>query len=105
MISSPVRRARELLARVVQDLGPPVMPVRWRVGDLGPWQGACVRRDGYYLVELDRTLRGATLDDTIMHELAHVYASRGEQDEYCDDHDAIWGVAYARVYCAAMETH
>lgn len=99
--------AREVLATVVRDLGPPPHPVRFRVrlpAD-GLVYGSVTFKDGkrpHYMVELREGLTEAMLRETIVHELAHIYAWIAEGVKFRNTHDAFWGVAYARVYCAAF---
>lgn len=49
-----------------------------------------------------RRLNGGELRDTIIHEWAHALVSRPCLDG-AGFHDALWGVAYAQAYQAAIE--
>lgn len=99
-------RAREWLADVVRDWGPPPLPVKFRTKDnLGEdFAQAYKVEEEFFLVFLERTMSVALAEFVIMHEIAHIYAwDAGAQ--YRDDHDATWGVAYARVWCSVKATH
>jgi hypothetical protein len=95
--------ARRLLAKVVAELGSPPLPVRFRTQDITHC-GECEHRADHFRITLAKTLSRREHLDTVIHELAHVYAwTHGAA--YRGDHDEIWGVMFARIYCAARGEH
>lgn len=100
---SLAHRARKIYRRVVADLGPPPMPVHFRAVDIDSAWGRTFKRPEYFLIEISKDHDG-TFYDTVIHELAHVYAW-AEGASFRGDHDEVWGVMYARVYCAAKGEH
>ena len=103
--SPEARAAREALAAVVLEHGPPPKPVRFRSRDLpaGTFGVTYMGADDFTVV-LRRGQCPGCLTDTIVHELAHVYAWT-DGAEWRDDHDEIFGVFYSRIYRAVRGTH
>ena len=102
-----------MLADVVRDWGPPPLPVRFRCQKnlRDAHASACkVEKEerngqwGSFLIELESGMSKTLLEFVVIHELAHIY-SWDSGAEYRNDHDEIWGVNYARVYCSVMGTH
>jgi hypothetical protein len=99
-----MRQAREVLRAVERELGPPPLPVYFRSKELSDCSGRTFKRDDSFLVYLDSRLGADEQWWVVLHELAHVYAWV-EGGAYRGDHDEVWGVVYARIYCAAMGAH
>ncbi len=58
--------------------------------------GECkLKKDGSYLIHIDKTLEEAYAIDVLLHEVAHVI-SLGKDKE--SPHGSNWGVAYSKVY-------
>ena len=80
----------------------PMHPVEVRRADLGDDWGdtAIVQRKGEprFLVRIHRGLSKEAQLFVLVHELAHTIQWRINEDTRESDHDAEWGVAYARVW-------
>ena len=80
----------------------PMYPVEVRRADLGDHWGdtGIVERKGepYFLVRIHRGLSKEAQLFVLVHELAHTIQWRVNEDARECDHDAEWGVAYARVW-------
>lgn len=94
--------ARRILERVIREIGPPSMPVRFRqnIPEDGDSFGICIENSDHYLIRLQKGLPESMLRETVIHELAHAYLFT--EHEFRTHHDAVWGVVYSEVYRAAF---
>ena len=81
----------------------PMLPVVVRRADLRgeAWGDTTIgKRKGEpaFIVRLERTLSAEAQLFTLVHELAHCLQWRVNEDARANDHDAEWGVAYARIW-------
>ena len=80
----------------------PMYPVEVRRADLGDHWGdtGIVMRKGEpkFLIRIHRGLSKEAVSMVLAHELAHTIQWRINEDARESDHDAEWGVAYARVW-------
>jgi len=56
-----------------------------------------------FLIQLDRSLTGFVLADTLVHEWAHALAPSADHEQYvanCGGHGAQWGIEFSRAYRA-----
>jgi len=59
--------------------------------------GKCIcRGKNDFLLQLDRSINGQTLTDTIIHEFAHCAA--WDEWQSTGDHGPVWGQHYAKCY-------
>jgi hypothetical protein len=102
-------KPREILKLIVLDRGPPPLPVRFRTVAMEDHAVTVklVRKRGapdHFLICLRRPECETCLVDTVIHELAHVYAWV-EPTEFKDDHDARFGIEWAANFQAYYGTH
>jgi len=98
------QHARRLLKRVVADMGAPPVRLYFRKKEMdaaGEINWYEPKGEAVISLRANLNIDQEKLEDTVIHELAHAYA--GPQG--AGDHDAVWGVHYARIYCAAMGSH
>jgi hypothetical protein len=94
------------VSRFLRDAVPPAWPVRTRqiaVKDPREFGSCSFVDDGaesHFLIHLRKGMDDDLILFILVHEWAHAVAWTGVRQDYIEDHDAEWGVAYARCWKA-----
>jgi hypothetical protein len=95
-------------ARALRENAPPIVPVKVRrvpkvIVDCKPCGGSCSlvtdRKDRplYFVIEIEKAIRGREMLDALEHEWGHAYAWTTNHPIHPEHGDA-WGMARARCY-------
>lgn len=86
---------------VLSEKVPLNAPVEVVIGPIeGPFLGLTTWEGDHYLIRIEVRQAPNALLDTLDHEWAHAMVWMACRE---DTHDAMWGIAYARVYRAILE--
>ena len=94
------------IARVLREEVPPALPVRvHQVQMPDPREyGDCSLvekgKEPHFLIRLRKGMSNDLILFVLVHEWAHAVAWTAVRQNYIQDHDAEWGVAYARCWKA-----
>lgn len=84
----------------------PMHPVALRQVDLkdcwGDTEIKTIKGRKTFVVRIDKKLSGPAQLFVLIHELAHTLQWRVNEYTRCGDHDAEWGIAYARIWEALL---
>lgn len=96
----------ELLVKVALEVGPPPLKVyvKFDLPHRSENLSECILRKKSFLIRMQQSMGEDLFLVMFVHELAHAYSWDNTADKK-DDHDATWGIAYARIYCAVMGVH
>jgi hypothetical protein len=100
--------ARKRIATELRHVCPP--PLGWRavvssVPSLEPFGSTeCFAKSRRYVIKVRKEMTEQETVDTLIHEWAHMmsWSAQDDRDHHplAGEHDAVWGVWYARIYSA-----